>query len=393
MTAAPNPPAARRTSWRHVLLLTSMACVLAACGGGGSGVEEAVAEPLLQAPGRATVQQTDRQLDLAIFGDGMFPFIDAQGRTVYSRTARLGLDEQNRLINADGAWLAGEPDGTTKPGEPQALAAIPTTLPARASRTVRIELNLNACVPGPVQVDAKPLQVAAGPRGFVQSTSEFYVAAIGLVVICPEDMTLLTQVPEHGGAFMFTHDLYDTRGRQRAVELHFVNTAGSVWQAFAIVDGDPVGAPAGTSAQAGVLRFDPANGTLDPTTARWTLAIPAHAEDPGDAPSLVEFDLSNSTQYSGAFRVRAFHRDGYPAGELQQIVVDGDDLIRLRYSNGQERLHGRVLLARFSVADRMRAVGETGWLCEQRCAGPRFAAPTTQLTGQVRSGYLEPTLR
>jgi hypothetical protein len=83
----------------------------------------------------------------------------------------------------------------------------------------------------------------------------------------------------------------------------------------------------------------------------------------------------------------------YPAGELEQIVIDGNDLIRLRLSNAPERNLGRMLLAQFSASDRMRAVGQRGWRCEEQCTGSRFASPTTQLTGQVRSGFLEPTNR
>jgi flagellar hook protein FlgE len=406
MNRTPTSPVASRSPWRNAWLLPTLACLLAACGGGGGdggggGADDDVAaEPLLAAPGRTTVQQTDRALDLAIFGDGMFPFIDAQGRMVYSRTARLGLDLQNRLVNADGAWLAGEPEGKSTPSQPQALAAVPMSLPARASSTVRVEVNLEACIPAPAKAVASASQAVAAPRQFVQGSSGLNPGPLSPLIVlsnpwrvCPADPTPFATGLYVGAEFTTGIGIYDADGRQRFLALYFRDMGDDAWEVYAMVEGGQVWAPDAEGQPVGVLRFDASNGTLDPTTARWTVAVPAHAEGPGGAPALVEIDLSGSTHFAGPFRMTTFAQDGYAPGALNQIVVDGDDLIRLRYDNGQEHIHGRMLLAQFSVADRLRAVGQSGWLCEQQCAGPRFATPTTQLTGQVRSGFLESTIR
>lgn len=395
VTAAPKPPVARRTSWRHAWLLPALACLLAACGGGGGADDNAAAETLLASPGRATAQQTDRNLDLAIFGDGMFPFIDAQGRRVYSRTARLGLDLENRLVNADGAWLAGVQEGKSTPGQPQALAAVPMTIPALTSSTVRMSVSLQACLPEPNAAEPAALQAVGAPSQFVQASSG--LNPLPLVQpgrpgrVCSADTTPLVPGWYFGAAYSMSAGIYDADGRQRGLTLYFRDMGNTSWEVYATVDGEPVWAPDAQGQPVAVLRFN--MGQLDPATARWMIEWPAEPLKAAGTTNTLELDLTGSTYTVDPFGTKNFERDGYPTGKLLQIVVDGDDLIRLRYDNGQERIHGRMLLAQFSVADRLRAVGQSGWLCEQHCAGPRFAMPTTLLTGQVRSGYLEPTIR
>jgi flagellar hook protein FlgE len=400
MNPLSNTPDAFWASRWHVLLVPVMACLLAACGGGGGGDEvTAVVEPLLATPGRATAQQTGQQLDLAIAGDGMFTFIDAQGRTQYSRSAHLGLDLQNRLVNPDGAWLAGELEGTAKPGELQALPALPMTLPARASRLLKIDVNLQGCKPGAIDTSWwqwQPRLLPALPltSGFVPAFSGLQGAQGPLRRICPEDTTPFVDGPSSGAQFSFATQIFDDEGRPRNFKLYFRGMGTHAWQVFATVDDELLGSSdVVDGSPAGVLRFDSETGAPDPSTTRMAIVLPARAADQAGAPLTMELDLSGSTQYEAPFGLIAFDHDGYTAGTLAQVGIDERGQIRLRYSNWQERAHGRLLLARFSVADRMRAVGQGSWLCEVQCAGARIATPTTQLTGSVLAGYLEPTLR
>jgi flagellar hook protein FlgE len=397
MRRAPTTPAVPRASRRRAVLLPALACLLVACGGGDGGDDADVAEPLVAHPGRAAVQQTDRALDVAIFGDGMFAFIDAQGRTVYSRTAHLGLDRRNRLVNTDGDWLAGEPEGTTTPGQPRALAAVPMTSPARATRTVAMRLNLQACAPDAAETATPALMEPPPARQFQQGASGLNPILVAMPVkpgrACMLDTTPFVPGWNSGAAYATHVPIYDADGRERGLSLYFRDMVGKAWEVYATIDGVQVGPPNGDGQLVGVLRFDPATGQLDPATVRWTIEWPAPAPGSASGSSRLELDLGGSTQSAGRFDTQDFARDGHPTGRLQLIFINGDDPIRLMYHNGQESTHGRLLLAQFSVADRLRAVGQVGWLCEQQCAGARFAAPGALLTGYPTYGHLEPTLR
>jgi flagellar basal-body rod protein FlgG len=68
----------------------------------GNGAELWPAE-LVQSQG--SLEQTGSPFDLAIQGDGFFQFRQPDGALVYSRNGQLQLDDQRRLVNADGLLL------------------------------------------------------------------------------------------------------------------------------------------------------------------------------------------------------------------------------------------------------------------------------------------------
>jgi flagellar basal-body rod protein FlgG len=53
-------------------------------------------------------QQTKNELDLAVEGDGFFQIIQANGDTAYTRDGAFKLDNQGRIVNADGFLLEPE---------------------------------------------------------------------------------------------------------------------------------------------------------------------------------------------------------------------------------------------------------------------------------------------
>ena len=53
-------------------------------------------------------QQTKNELDLAIEGDGFFQIIQANGDTAYTRDGAFKLDNEGRIVNADGFLLEPE---------------------------------------------------------------------------------------------------------------------------------------------------------------------------------------------------------------------------------------------------------------------------------------------
>ena len=53
-------------------------------------------------------QQTKNELDLAVEGDGFFQIIQANGDTAYTRDGAFKLDNEGRIVNADGFLLEPE---------------------------------------------------------------------------------------------------------------------------------------------------------------------------------------------------------------------------------------------------------------------------------------------
>ena len=57
---------------------------------------------------QGNLQQTKNELDLAIEGDGFFQILQSNGETAYTRDGAFKVDEEGRMVNADGYLLEPE---------------------------------------------------------------------------------------------------------------------------------------------------------------------------------------------------------------------------------------------------------------------------------------------
>ena len=104
-----HPFCPRHDHARHVVGLAAVLLTpaLSGCGGGDPMPTPLVPTPTSEFSQSGTQQATGRALDLAIDGVGAFVFADAGGRRVYSRAARLSVDEEGRLDSPEGWHLPG----------------------------------------------------------------------------------------------------------------------------------------------------------------------------------------------------------------------------------------------------------------------------------------------
>ncbi|SDG98073.1 flagellar hook protein FlgE [Alteribacillus persepolensis] len=57
---------------------------------------------------QGSLQNTNRELDLGISGDGFFQVADEDDQTFYTRAGNFYLDEEGNIVNGDGFYLVGE---------------------------------------------------------------------------------------------------------------------------------------------------------------------------------------------------------------------------------------------------------------------------------------------
>jgi flagellar basal-body rod protein FlgG len=62
-----------------------------------------------------TIEETGRNLDFAIDGDGFFTLEDADGNEKYSRDGRFQIDKEGYIVNSQGYRVLGEIDGIKTP--------------------------------------------------------------------------------------------------------------------------------------------------------------------------------------------------------------------------------------------------------------------------------------
>ena len=331
-----------------VLASCLLLLALSGCGGsdasGASPAPLAAAEPL---PHSYRLQSSERALDLGIDGDGLFVLQPAPGADrTYSRLGKLDLDRDGHLVHLDGARVLGAANDPAH--DAAALPAVALTMAGQATRRVRQVLNLDSRTPAR---DAHP--------AFDPDDDATFDNATGMSIWL-EDGSLL------------------------ALNLFFRHAAASApqcdgqpcWLVWTTVDGRLV-------ETLHVLRFPPDGARL-----RESDRILRLAAGQAGLPGAVEVDFTDSSQYGVPFGATELSADGYGQGSLGAIDIEADGKVVLRYDNGQSTAGGRLLLARFSVVDRLQRTGTSSWICGPECREPRLGAPGSALLGIIRAGAL-----
>ncbi|GIZ13824.1 flagellar hook protein FlgE [Pseudomonas sp. NCCP-436] len=137
------------------------------------------------------------------------------------------------------------------------------------------------------------------------------------------------------------------------------------------------------------------DGTLTLRGNQWTPSTlsgdPAIPVANGALPNTegMRLDIRGATQYSSSFAVNSVVQDGYTTGELAGLEVDENGMIYGRYTNGQSRVQGQLLLADFANVQGLTPVGKTQWVESLASGEPVRNPPRSGTLGAVQSGALE----
>ena len=100
-------------------------------------------------------------------------------------------------------------------------------------------------------------------------------------------------------------------------------------------------------------------------------------------------DMRTATQFASAFAVNAVAQDGYTTGELAGIEIDDTGMIFARYTNGQSKVQGQVVLADFANVQGLTPVGKTQWVQSLASGEPVRNPGRTGTLGAIQAGALE----
>lgn len=304
---------------------------------------------------QGNVTSTNNALDVAVSGQGFFR-LDNNGALAYSRNGQFQLDKNGFIVNSQGHKLTGYSASTTgaiitaAPGPLQIPSA--DLLPkATTAATVGVNLDARLPVPAPVAGVFNPTD----PTSYNSSTS----------------MTA-----------------YDSLGNPHVTTLYFVKTAANNWNAYMTVDGasvPPTVAPAAPT-PLGALTFN-TNGTLA-TPANGLLTSAAFTPAGGAAQTLA-LNFGTTSQYGSAFGVNQLTQDGYSSGRLSGFNIGTDGIIQARYSNGQAKAVGQIVLANFANAQGLQPIGNNEWVESAAAGTPLVGAPGSANLGILQSASVE----
>lgn len=326
---------------------------------------------------QGNITTTNNPLDLSINGGGFYRMSN-NGTITFSRNGQFHLDKNGYVVNDAGLRLTGydaDDTGTIVQSTP-------------------IELVLDSSSQPPVATGASIGGSFTGVRGNVNldarstepSTAAWAAGATG------GSWSPNPQTYNYSTAIT----VYDSLGFGHNLAIYFDKTATArVWDVHYNVDGtSDTYVNGGTASQ---ITFND-DGTVDTTATTFPFAISIDLDGvmtdqstTNNAASTLTFDLdlTGTTQYGAGFSTNRLEQDGYTSGNLAGISVSGDGILQGRYSNGQSRNLGQVVLANFTSPTGLTALGGNQW-SETAASGPALVgAPNTGSLGVLQSAAVE----
>ncbi|HMV04003.1 MAG TPA: flagellar hook protein FlgE [Accumulibacter sp.] len=300
---------------------------------------------------------TNNPLDLALNGGGFFRMSNA-GAITYTRNGQFHLDKEGYIINDQNLRLTGYPagvNGLISPSNPIELQLSASQISPRATSD-SLSGNLTAVI----NLDSRETVPALSPFNYNNPDTYNFSTAL---------------------------NVFDTLGVAHNLTTYYVlNTPtapdGGEWTVYATLDGaNPQQLP-------GNLIFDTA-GALSTASAQKVLpswSLTSGAVTPW-SPGTIDF--TGSTQYGSESSVDRLTQGGYAAGSLVGIGVGKDGVVQGRYSNGQTRNMGQIVLATFADPNGLLNLGNNQWN-PTSVSGPELVgAPASGSRGVVQSAAVE----
>lgn len=316
--------------------------------GGGSqiGIGAALAAVRQQFT-QGNIVTTSNPLDLAINGAGFYR-LSTNGVASYSRNGQFSLDANGYIVNSSGARLtgyqadaAGQISASTPLDLRISLANIPPQPTTRASMAMNLDSRENA-------------------------------------ITLPFD---INDAATYNSSTAMT--VYDSQGNANTLTVYFRKTAANTWSVHGAANGTVLNG----GAALGTLNFG-ANGLL-PATSTMNVSIPLTngAATPLTFP--ITFPVAEMTQFGVNFAASSLSQDGFTTGRIAGFAIGEDGVILGRYTNGQTRAQGQVVLANFINPQGLAALGNNQWAETSESGQPLVSAPGSGSLGTLQAGALE----
>lgn len=396
---------------------------------------------------QGNITATSNPLDTAISGQGFFQVTDTAGATYYSRNGQFQIDKNGFMVNTQGHKVVGympSATGALVTGAPVPLQINPADLQPKASSLATVGVNLNAAAAVPITAAFDPLD----PTSYTNSTSLSVYDSLGAShvgtmyfqrqpiapttapAIIPALATTASLASVAGLAVGNTITIPGAGAAGAALTVTISSIAGgvapagtvtfspptvtatvagavittnapsSIWNTYLTVDGvavpptvppaaatpltqltfnslgaltstNPVTAPVGTVVSAALF---PSSTTVNPLqTMTFNFGSPT----------------AGTTQYGSAFGVSTLTQDGYTSGHLNSTGTGADGIITGRYSNGQTRPLGQIVLANFTSPQGLQPIGNNEWVQTAASGSPLVGTPGSSSLGVLQSSATE----
>ncbi|MBA3903439.1 MAG: flagellar hook protein FlgE [Rhodocyclaceae bacterium] len=294
---------------------------------------------------QGNISVTNNPLDVAINGSGFYR-MNNNGSVTFTRNGQFLVDKSGYVVNSAGYRLTGyaaNASGVIVPSSPTDILISSADLTPNATTTGQLGLNLDSRA-----------TVPAAAFNYTDPTT--YNSSTAMTV-------------------------YDSLGNSHTQSLYFRKTAANTWAMYTILD-------AAAASQTGptTLGFDGA-GVL--TTAMPLGALNYALANGATSPLSVALDFTGSTQFGSTFGVNKMVQNGYTSGRLSGLSIAADGVVQGRYSNGQSRNLGQIVLANFANPNGLQSLGGNQWTETSASGQPLIGAPNSGSLGALQSAAVE----
>jgi flagellar hook protein FlgE len=249
-----------------------------------------------------------------------------------------------------------------------------------------------------VQAQLQPLQFATADLTPVMSSNLTVGANLDSRTALPANPVFSPADPaSYNSSTSLT--VYDSLGGTHVATLYFQRqgngavppVATNNWNAYLTVDGAAVAgatavAPATELAQ---LQFDTLGKLVGPVGGLASSLALFPTSTTVDPAQVLNFDFAQSTQYGGNFGVNSLSQDGYASGRLSGFTTSSDGVILGRYTNGQSRPLGQIVLANFTSPQGLQPLGNNAWAETSASGQPLPGTPGSSSLGVLQSSAVE----
>ncbi len=289
------------------------------------------------------IQTTNNSLDLAISGNGFFAINNGSGVT-YTRAGDFQQNQNGFVTTPDGSRLQIYPPNGAGGFDTSTLTDF-SWVTAQSNATATSAVTMTSNLPASATVPA---------NAFSTSDSTSYNAATPVTV-------------------------YDSQGGSHQATIYYVKTGTNAWNANLYVDGQNAGTQA--------LTFNTSGGLATP--ANGALTFNPIALGNGSAAMTLSVNVTNTTQYGTAYSPGTITQNGFEAGTLTSLDINGSGVITANYSNNQSTQIGQVAVANFANMQGLRQLGNADWAASTDSGPAVMGTASVGQYGTIQSGALE----
>jgi flagellar hook protein FlgE len=178
---------------------------------------------------------------------------------------------------------------------------------------------------------------------------------------------------------------YDKEGNAVNVQFRWAQTSAGSWQLFYQSNSDATGTQAAWQNVGTVFNFNSSGQPTPPLSSVTLQNLTINGDNLGNVQ--LNFGSGGLTQFantSGTSQVGQLQQNGFAAGQLQSIAVDGQNRITGTFSNGQTIPLAEITLATFNGQNALQALNGGAYAATTDSGPPIYSA-----TGTVEGSSLE----